>query len=122
MWVMNRKTHMDLICRCLEFNSSAALMSGVSNVMPVIGGEIVELEFMADNDIAGGYLTLEVIAERSGAKIAYSDIPMFLDDCTVFKGTQRYDGKPVRGEAFVLLNYANTAPTKTVTFATDAAN
>ena len=122
VWVMNRKTHMDLICRCLEFNSSAALMSGVSNVMPVIGGEIVELEFMADNDIAGGYLTLEVIAERSGAKIAYSDIPMFLDDCTVFKGTQRYDGKPVRGEAFVLLNYANTAPTKTVIFATDAAN
>ena len=122
VWIMNRKTHTDLMCRCLEFNAAAALVSGVSNEMPVLGGKIVELEFMADHDIAGGFLSLEVISERSGAKIAYSDAPMFLEDCTVFKGTQRYDGKPVRGEAFVLLNYANTAPTKTVTFPSDTAN
>lgn len=40
----------------------------------------------------------------------------------MFKATQRYDGKPARGEGFVLLNYNNTAPTTSVAFGVDHAN
>ena len=122
VWVMNHKTRIDLLSRCMAFNSNAALTAGMSNIMPVLGGQIVELNFMKDHDIAGGYLSLITLAERSGAKIESSDIPLFIQDCTVFKATQRYDGKPARGEGFVLLNYNNTAPTTSVTFGVDHAN
>ena len=122
VWVMNHKTHVDLLSRCVAYNMNAAMTTGMSNIMPVLGGQIVELNFMRDNDIAGGYLSLMTYAERSGAKIESSDIPLFIQDCTVFKATQRYDGKPARGEGFVLLNYNNTAPTTSVTFGVDHAN
>ena len=122
VWIMNRKTHLDVICKALAFSAAGALVAGMQNTMPVIGGDIVELEFMADNDIAGGYMSLELWAERSGTNLASSDIPLFLEDMTVFKGTQRYDGKPIRGEAFVLVNYANAEPQKTVSFEPDLVN
>lgn len=119
VWVMNRATHMDLKARAMAWNSAATLLPGMENEMPIVGGTIVELDFMADYDIAGGYMDLERWVERSGAKIDYSDIPLFIQNCTVFKGLQRFDGKPVFGEAFVLVNYNNTAPVTSLSFATD---
>lgn len=122
VWVMNRKTHIDLMTKALAFNSAAALTAGISNTMPIIGGDIVELEFMSDYDIGGGYLSLERVVERAGAVIQSSDIPLFLQDQTVFKAVARYDGKPAIGEAFVIVNYNNTAPTTTKSFTADTAN
>ena len=87
--------------------------------MPVIGGTIVELDFMADYDVAGGFMDLERWVERSGATIDYSDIPLFIQNCTTFKGLQRFDGKPVFGEAFVIVNYNNTNPVTSLSFAPD---
>lgn len=122
VWIMNRKTHVDIVSRCLAFDFNAALLAGMNSTMPVIGGDIVELEFMADFDIAGGYLGLQFLVERSGAHIRSSDIPLMLQDQTLFAATQRFDGKPVRGEAFILLNYKNAAPTTAIPFGTDYAN
>ncbi len=121
-WVMNRKTHMDLITRTVKFNAAAALVAASNDTMPVIGGDIIELEFMADYDIAGGYGAVYTLAERAGYSMATSGDVKFIEDRTVFKGTARYDGKPVFGEGFVLVNYANIAPTVTVAFAADSAN
>lgn len=36
-WVMNRKTHMDILARALAFNATGALVAGMQNTMPVIG-------------------------------------------------------------------------------------
>ena len=119
VWTMNRATHMDLKARAMAWNSAATLLPGMENEMPIVGGTIVELDFMADYDIGGGYMDLERWVERSGAKIEYSDIPLFIQNCTIFKGLQRFDGKPVFGEAFVLVNYNNTAPVTSLSFATD---
>lgn len=119
VWVMNRTTHIDLLSRALAWNSGAVLAAGMSNTMPVIGGVIVELDFMTDYDIAGGFMGLERWVERSGAVIDYSNAPLFIQDCTVFKGLQRFDGKPVRGEGFVIVNYNNAAPTTALSFETD---
>lgn len=119
VWIMNRATHIDIMSRAMAWDSSAVLLAGMNNTMPVIGGTIVEVDFMADYDIAGGFMDLNRWVERSGAAIDYSDIPLFIQDCTVFKGTQRFDGKPVRGEGFVLVNYNNTAPTTSLSFAPD---
>ena len=122
-WVMNRKTHLHVLAKALAFDSSAALVSN-TNMMPIIGGTVVEFEDdeISDNEIIGGFGGNYLLAERAGIEFASSDIPLFLADQTVFKGTARYDGMPVAGEAFVIVNFANTSPTTTKDFAPDYAN
>ena len=122
-WVMNRKTHIKVLTKALAFNANAALVSNTT-MMPVLGGEIVEFEDdeIADNEIIGGFGGNYMLVERAGVNFASSDIPLFLEDQTVFKGTARYDGKPVAGEAFVIVNFANTNPTTSKDFAEDYAN
>ena len=94
----------------------------MNGTMPVIGGTIVIEEFMADYDIMGGFGKVYLLAERAGANLATSEHAKFIEDQTVLRGTARYDGLPVFGEAFVLVNYNNTAPATTKTFASDTAN
>lgn len=122
-WVMNRKTHIKLMTKALAFNSAAALVAN-TEFMPILGGTVIEFEDdrIADNEIIGGFGGNYLLAERAGIQFASSDIPLFLQDQTVFKGTARYDGMPVAGEAFVVVNFANTDPTTTATFPDDEAN
>lgn len=122
IWVMNRKTHMDIQSRALAFNDAAALVAGVSNSIPIVGGEIVEWEVMPDNEIAGGYMSLYRSVEREGTTIESNTNVRWLENQTCFKGLQRRDGKPAIGEAFVLVNYGNVQPTTTTTFGKDRAN
>lgn len=121
-WVMNRKTQIRLMAKALAFDSAAAITAGINNTFPIVGGDIIELDFMADNDIAGGFGSLMRMSEREGASIASSDIPFFLRNMTVYRSIGRYDGKPARGEAFVLVNFHNTAPTTSISFAPNLAN
>jgi HK97 family phage major capsid protein len=122
-WVMNRKTHLDIMARCLAFDASAAMVSN-TNLFPIVGGTIVEVEDdeLADYEIIGGFGGNYLMAERAGIQLASSTEYLFLQDQTAFKGTARYDGKPLAGEAFVIVNYANTAPTTAKDFAEDEAN
>lgn len=122
VWVCNHKTHVALQCKALTFNSAAALTAGVTSEMPIIGGKIVELDFVPDNEIIGGYMDLYLLAEREGTTLEQSTEVKFIEDQTAFKATARYDGKPVRGEAFVVVRYDNVAPVTSATFAADSAN
>lgn len=122
IWIMNDLTKQDLQIRALAFNSNAALMSGMENTMPVIGGEIITLEFMPDHMVVGGYAGEYLLVEREGGTFGSSDAPLFLLDKTVFKGTGRYDGQPISGEAFVGVTYDNTVPVTKMSFANDYAN
>lgn len=122
IWIMNDLTRQDLQIRALAFNSNAALMSGMENAMPVIGGEIVTLEFMPDHMVVGGFGGEYLLAERDGGTFGSSDLPLFLQDKTVFKGTARYDGQPISGEAFVALTYDNTEVLTAMSFKPDYAN
>ncbi|NLU52374.1 MAG: phage major capsid protein [Clostridiaceae bacterium] len=121
-WAMNRKTKMKLLSKAVTFNAAGALVAGVNNTMPIEGGDIVELPFIPDNDIVGGFGELYLLAERAGASLASSEHVKFIEDQTVFKGTARYDGMPVFGEGFVIVNINNTAPTTSITFPQDTAN
>lgn len=120
-FIMNKNTHMDLIGESIDKNANAAIVAGMNNTMPIVGGDIVELSFMADGDIAFGYLDLYLLAERAGVTLGQSDQVKFLEEQTVFKGSARYDGKPVIAEAFGIFNITG-APTTTATFPTDTAN
>jgi len=120
--VCNHKTHIDLQAKALAFNSAAALTAGVTSELPIIGGQIVELDFVPDSQIIGGYMDLYLLAEREGTTLEQSTEVKFIEDQTAFKATARYDGKPVRGEAFVVVRYDNVAPVTSATFAADSAN
>lgn len=122
-WVMNRKTHLDIMAKALEVNANAAIVSNTT-LFPIVGGTIVEFEDneIADYEIIGGFGGNYLTAQREGINFAQSDVVFFLADQTVFKGTARYDGMPVAGEAFVIVNYNNTNPTTSKTFAVDYAN
>lgn len=121
-WAMNRKTRMKLLSKAVTFNAAGAIVAGMNNAMPVEGGDIVELPFVPDDDIIGGFGDLYLLAERAGANLAASEHAKFVEDQTVFKGTARYDGAPVFGEGFVIVNINNTAPTTSVPFPQDVAN
>lgn len=121
-WAMNEKTWNTIVAKSITFNAAGALVASQNKTMPIIGGDVVILDFIADNNIIGGYGDLYLLAERAGASMAVSDQVLFLDDITVFKGTARYDGKPVFGEGFVMVNIANASPTTSVTFGSDVAN
>ena len=123
-WVMNRKTHLDIMAKALAFDANGALVAN-TQLMPIVGGEIVEFEdndVIADYEIVGGFGGNYLLAERAGVEFASSTEVRFLQDQTVFKGTGRYDGRPIEGKAFVIVNYANSTPTKTRSFAKDWAN
>ena len=60
--------------------------------------------------------------QRKGIQIGQSEHVKFLEDQTLFKGTARYDGKPIIAEAFAIMNIAGAAPGMTATFPDDKAN
>lgn len=122
-WAMNKKTKAAIVTQAVTFDASGAVVASVNDSMPVIGGDIVELSFMPDNVVVGGYGELYLLAERAGTSIKTSEEVHFLEDETVFKGTARYDGKPSIEKAFVAIGIKGTTPSASgVTFAPDTAN
>lgn len=122
-WAMNRKTKIKLVSHALSINAAGAVVTGLDNTMPVIGGKIEELNFIPDDVIIGGYGDMYTLVERADMKFAYSTEFRFMDDQTAFKGTARYDGMPVVADAFVAIGIGGTKPAAAaVTFAQDKAN
>ena len=122
VFVMNRKTYAALGQATITTAADGSIVTGVFNQMPVIGGDIVVLDFLADNIIIGGYFDLYLLGERAGKQFATSEHVRFLQDQTVMKGTARYDGAPVIAEGFVAIGLNGTTPDATMTFAADTAN
>ena len=126
-WAMNTQTYRILQSKAINFNAAGVVVAGVQNTMPVIGGEAVLLDFIPNNHIIGGYGSLYLLAERAGVQLAQSEHVQFIQDNTVFKGTARYDGRPIFGEAFVGITIDQGANPQVpdpsdVVFAPDIAN
>lgn len=126
-WAMNTQTYRILQSKAINFNAAGAIVSGMQQTMPIIGGDVVLLDFIPDNHIIGGYGSLYLLAERAGIRLAQSEHVQFIQDNTVFKGTARYDGRPIFGEAFVGITIdQGTNPQvpdpSNVAFAPDSAN
>lgn len=123
VWVMNEKTFTTLQAEGLAVTAAGAIVTGVNGTMPVAGGIIEVLDFMPDNMIVGGYFDLYLLAERAGTSIQRDDSVKFLDDASVWKGTARYDGKPIIAEGFVAIGINNVTPSAAgISFAPDTAN
>ena len=126
-WAMSEKTLTELKARGLSFNAAGTIVSGMEATVPVVGGDAVVLNFIPDNVIIGGYGMLYLLVEREGTSLAQSEHVQFIQENTVFRGSARYDGRPVFGEGFVAINISQAdlaaAPTaNAVTFASDTAN
>ena len=122
-WACNHTTATKLKIEALAFNAAGAIVAGLQDEMPILGGKIVELDFIPDNAVIGGYGSNYVLGERAGVQLASSEHALFLDDVTVFRGIARYDGRPAAGEAFAAFALTNSAnPASTTTFAEDTAN
>ena len=122
-WIMNDKTYKNIVAEAIEVNSAGAIVAGINGTMPVVGGDIIVLNFVPDNVVIFGYFDLYLLAERAGRRFAESEHVRFLADQTVYKGIARYDGAPIIAEAFgaVALNGATVSATA-VTFPQDTAN
>ncbi|HAN09368.1 MAG TPA: phage major capsid protein [Clostridiales bacterium] len=120
---MNEATWLGTIVpMSLASNASGAFVTVSGQAFPGVGYKVVFSEEIPENNIIAGDFTKYLLAERADVKTASSTEFLFTSDKTVFKATARYDGKPVRKGAFVLIGLNNTAPTVAATFATDAAN
>ena len=122
VFVMNEATYTKLMAATVSVDANGRIVTGIADVMPVIGGAIEVLDFVPDNAIIGGYFDLYLLAERAGTKFATSEHVRFLQDQTVFKGTARYDGQPAIAEGFVAMAIGTTKPNATMSFAADTAN
>lgn len=122
VWVMNKKTHTEILVESMDKNLNATIVAGINNQMPVVGGDIVELPFIPDNNIVFGYFDTYLLAERAGTAVGQSEHARFTEDKTVFKGTARYDGLPVIAEAFGVMTIDTKAPATSVNFPQDKAN
>lgn len=122
-WAMNHKTRTKLVSNAISINAAGAVVAGVENTMPVIGGAIEVLNFIPDDVIIGGYGDMYILAERAGMELGYSEHAHYIEDETIFRGKARYDGAPVIPEAFVAIGIGGTKPSASaVTFTADAAN
>lgn len=122
VFVMNEATYTKLAASTITTAADGSIVAGLFSTMPVIGGVIETLEFVPDNVIVAGYFDTYQLIERAGQQFATSEHVRFLNDQTVMKGTARYDGAPVIGEAFVAIGLEGVTPTSTMTFAADVAN
>lgn len=122
VWCMNETTYTFLKAQGLSINAAGAIVSGVEGTMPVVGGIVEVFDFIPDYNIIGGYFDLYLLGERAGIRLEQSTEYRFVEDQTIFKGNARYDGLPVIAEAFEVLGVNGTAPSTSISFASDEAN
>jgi HK97 family phage major capsid protein len=118
---MNKKTWLKIKKNMMNVDANGLYVAG--NQLPIIGGDIIELGFMPDDVIVGGYADLYLLAERAGTKIGTSEHAFWVADQTGFKGTARYDGKVLDVNGFVAIGINGADGDDMVhTFPQDGAN
>lgn len=122
-WAMNESTYNKLMAEFVALDANGAYVSALNGVMPILGGDIVVIDSIADNTIIAGYYDLYLLAERAGTTIGTSEHAFWVEDQTGFKGTARYDGKVLINNGFVAIGILGHTPAANdVTFAQDGAN
>lgn len=122
-WAMNEATYSKLMAEFVALDGNGAYVSAMNGVMPVLGGDIIVINSIANDTIIAGYYDLYLLAERAGTKIGTSEHAFWVADQTGFKGTARYDGKVLIDNAFVAIGInGHTPAANDVTFAQDGAN
>jgi HK97 family phage major capsid protein len=75
------------------------------------GTRVVFSQYAPADTIVLGDFKKYLLGERRGVQLAVSTDVRFIQDQTVFKGTARYDGKPIYPEYFVVITLDPVVPT-----------
>lgn len=116
LWIMNEKTYTKLMANAVSVNSNGQLVAGVTDRFPVVGGDIIVLNFIPDDNIVVGYFDLYALLVRAGMTVETSEHAKFIEDMTILKGKARMDGKPAIVGAFAAIGLG-VDPTTSVDFA-----
>lgn len=102
--VMKRQTFYNHFLRVATASDGREVAQNV-NTPNIAGLRVVFSQYAPDNAVIFGDFKKYLLGERRGVQITSSTDVRFIEDQTVFKGTARYDGKPVTADSFVLVNY-----------------
>jgi HK97 family phage major capsid protein len=120
---MNESTWLGTIVpMSLGSNAAGAFVTVSNQAFPGVGYKVVFCEEIPEDELVVGDYSKYLLAQRSDVKGASSTEFLFTSDKTVFKATARYDGKPVRKSAFVVIGLNAKVPTVTASFEVDTAN
>lgn len=121
-WVMSQATWNYFVVAAMSINAAGAIVTGANMTMPVVGGEVILLDFMPEGEFVFGYDGLYLLAERGGVTLSRSEHARFLKRQTVFAGEARYDGTPVIAEGFIAAAIDGGEVTTSLEFAEDEVN
>lgn len=116
LWIMNEKTYTELLANMVTVDGAGAIVAGANGRMPVVGGDIIVLNFLDDNNIIVGYFDLYALLERSGISVETSEHAKFINDQLVLRAKARMDGKPAIAGAFAAIGLG-VDPSTTADFA-----
>jgi len=116
VWAMNEKTYTTLLSNAVTVDGAGAIVAGVNGKMPVVGGDIIVLNFIPDNNIIVGYFDLYTLLERAGMTVETSEHAKFIEDQLIMRAKARMDGKPAVVKAFAGIGLG-VDPSTTVDFA-----
>lgn len=103
--VMNRKTYFKRFMPQTVATTSDGrqVVQDVRNAN-LAGLRVVLTPYMDDDKVLFGSFKRYLLGERQDVTLTSSTDVRFIQDQTVFKGIARYDGKPVKADAFQLVN------------------
>ncbi|MCM3241323.1 phage major capsid protein [Cytobacillus oceanisediminis] len=106
--VMKRSTYYSRIApQTFQSTSDGRLViQGTQSPRLPDGTRVVFSQYAPADTIVMGDFKKYLLGERKGVQLAVSTDVRFIQDETVFKGTARYDGKPIYNDYFVVITYA----------------
>lgn len=113
--VMKRKTYYN---RCVQYSVQPTSDGNVVAKLPnlsqpdLLGLRVVFNNYIPDDAILYGDFSKYTLVERESIAIDKSEHVKFSEDQTGFRGKGRFDGKPTKPAAFVLVTIADSAPTE----------
>lgn len=94
--VMKRATYYKSVAPRLVLTNSSGTYTLPNIQNPNFAGlRVVLSQYMPDDKVLVGDFKKYILAERAGVKLSSSNVTEFIQDNTLFKGTARYDGKPL---------------------------
>lgn len=111
--VMHRKTYYN---RLVEFSIQVDSNGNVVGKLPnlrspdLLGLRVVFNNFLDEDTVLFGEFQQYTLVERENITLESSPHVKFIEDQMAFRGKGRFDGKPVKPKAFVLVTITDPAP------------
>lgn len=110
--IMNRKTYYNIFFEfSVQVNSAGNVVGKLPNLATpdVLGLPVTFNNNIDENEVLMGVFENYTLVERENIVIENSEHYKFVEDQMTFRGKGRFDGKPTKPDAFVLVKIVDTA-------------